>query len=89
MYKISEKSLGIAKGGAYRARVLRGGMFQNFTFTIKKERSGNIEYTVLYTNRMIDISELMRIAEETGLPVVAENGRAFPKGSSATDFQNI
>ncbi len=89
MYHVSEKSHQIVKNGAYKARVLRGGMYQQFTFTVKKSMSGNIEYTVLYTKRMVDISELMRIAEEAGLPVESENGKAFPKGSAALDFQNL
>ncbi len=88
-HKLTQRSLDIIKGGAYRARILRGGIIQQFTFTVKKAKNGNIEYAELYTSRMVDLSELMRIADETGLPVEAENGRAFPKGTAASDFQSL
>lgn len=61
-------------------------MFQQITFTVRKARLGNIEYTELFTDRTIELTELAKISEETGLPVEASNGKAFPKGSGAADF---
>ena len=75
--------------GAIKIRVVRNGMFQQLTFTVKKVQMGNITYTVLSTDRQVDISELTKISEEMGLPVEAQNGKAFPKGKSAVDFQNL
>ncbi len=64
-------------------------MFQQLTFKVRRVHLGNITYAELHTDRMIDISELNRIAAEIGLPVESQNGKAFPKGTSASDFQNL
>ncbi len=87
MMPLSERAANIVRTGELKIRVMRSGMYQKLTFTVKKERSGDVEYYELSTNRLIDAPELIRIAEETGLPVKAENGRAFPKGTSPRDFQ--
>jgi hypothetical protein len=73
----------------YARQILRIGMFQQLTFRIRKVKEGNIEYTELFTDRMIDTHEILRIAREVGLPVEAQNGKAFPEGTSASDFQNL
>lgn len=75
--------------GAIKIRVVRNGMFQQLTFTVKKVKHGNIEYVELATERQIDISELAKIAEDVGLPVESQNGKAFPKGTSAVDFAGL
>ncbi|MDE1768651.1 MAG: hypothetical protein KGH64_00890 [Candidatus Micrarchaeota archaeon] len=75
--------------GSIKIRVVRSGMFQQLTFAVKRIKHGNIEYTELMTDRQVDISELTRIANEVGLPVEANNGKAFPNGTSAVDFQNL
>ena len=75
--------------GSIKIRVVRSGMFQQLTFTVKKVKLGNIEYIELFTERQIDMSELTRVANEVGLPIQAENGQAFPKGTTAQDFQSI
>ena len=83
----SEKAAGIISAGEIKIRVIRSGMYQKLTFTVAKEKAGEVEYYELFTDRLIDASELTRIAEEVGLPVKAQNGRSFPKGTSARDFQ--
>ncbi|MEM3839449.1 MAG: hypothetical protein QXF01_02640 [Candidatus Micrarchaeaceae archaeon] len=86
---LSQTALEIIKSGQAKIRVLRSGMFQQMTFKIRRVSHGNIKYVQLYTDRMIDLSELSRISNEIGLPVEAQNGSAFPKGTSASDFQNL
>ena len=75
--------------GRIKIRVMRSGMIQQMTFTVKKAKAGNIEYTELFSDRQIDMSELLRVANETGFPVEAKNGKAFPEGKSASDFENV
>lgn len=87
--KLSEKARFAIDNGSIKIRVKRSGMLQQMTFTIRKSTTSNITYTELYTERLIDTSELLRIAEEIGLPVRAQNGFAFPKGTSASDFQDL
>jgi hypothetical protein len=84
---VSEFAKEIVKRGSIKIRVKRSGMFQQITFKVKEAKSGNISYYELYTERIIDTSELLRVAEEVGMPVEAPNGKAFPKGSAAADFE--
>ena len=85
--KLSEKARLAIEKGSLKIRVKRSGMFQQLTFTVRKATTSNITYTELYTERLVDTSELLRIAQEMCLPVHAQNGLAFPKGTSASDFQ--
>jgi hypothetical protein len=89
MYQLPEIAKQVLKTGEVKIRVQRTGMFQQLTFRIKHIRSGNIEYAELFTERMIDTYEISRIAKEIGLPVEAQNGRAFPEGTTASDFQGL
>ncbi len=75
--------------GSLKIRVVRSGMFQQLTFQVKKKALGDVEYTELFTDRQIDVSELKRIANEIKLPVEAPNATAFPDGTQAKDFQII
>ncbi|MGI0141701.1 MAG: hypothetical protein ACREBF_03580 [Candidatus Micrarchaeales archaeon] len=75
--------------GTIKIRVKRSGMYQQLTFTIKKADTGNISFVELFTERIIDTSELLRMATEIGLPIEAPNGKAFPKGTSAQDFSSL
>lgn len=86
---ISEDAREALRNGSTKLRVSRSGMFQKLTFNVKRIAQGNATYVELYTDRTLDISELSRIANELGLPVESQNGRAFPKGTSASDFQGL
>lgn len=84
--KAGEEAL---RAGSVKVRVIRSGMFQQMTFRITREKTGNIEYVELATDRQIDTHEIQKIAKEFGLPVKAQNGRAFPEGTTASDFQGL
>ncbi len=76
--------------GSVTIRVRRSGMLQVLVFRIKKVPAGKDNYFVeLFVARVIDMSELQRVANETGLPVEAENGTAFPEGKGANDFLDL
>jgi hypothetical protein len=85
----SDKAKEIIKNGSVSIRVKRAGMLQFQIFKVRKVELGGGQFTELYVNRMIEISELHRIANELDLPVEAENGRAFPEGKGAKDFMNL
>ncbi len=87
--ELSARAKGIIKNGSVNIRATRNGMFQQLTFAVKRARTGNIEYTELFTERMIDTVEINRIAKEFGMPVEAQNGKAFPEGTTASDFQAL
>jgi hypothetical protein len=83
---MSEMTRSVLRLGSVKIRVSRSGMLQQLTFTVRRTTEGNITYTELFTNRIVDVSELLKVANETGLPVSAPNGHAFPAGTSAIDF---
>lgn len=85
--ELSENAKKAVRNGSVKVRVLRSGIYQQITFTVKRESMGGINYLELFTERIIDISELLKVANYIGLPVQAPNGKAFPKGTAAADFQ--
>ena len=85
----SEKAIEVIRNGSVSIRVNRSGMFQFQTFKIKRVALGKEQFVELYLGKILDISELHRIANEFDLPVEAENGRAFPEGKGAKDFVNL
>jgi hypothetical protein len=87
--QLSEATKAIIKNGSVKVRVVRSGMYQQMTFTVRRAKLGNLTYVELFIDRQVDLSELKRVAAETGLPVAAQNGTAFPTGTSATDFQEL
>ena len=87
---LSDAARKIVSDGSVRLRVRRSGMLQFQVFRIKRVPAGKDDYFVeLFLDRVIDMSELQRVANDTGLPVEAENGRAFPEGSGAKDFLGL
>lgn len=86
---VDDNAMRIIKDGSIRLKVRRSGMLQFQVFKIRKMYIGKDYYIELFLDRVIDMSELQRVANETGLPVEAENGRAFPDGKGAKDFLNI
>lgn len=79
----------IMKEGSVRIRVKRSGMFQFQVFVVKKINIGKDYFVELFSAKVLDMSELQRVANELKMPVEAENGRAFPEGMGAKDFLNI
>ena len=77
------------ENGSIKIRVKRSGMYQQLTFHIKKADLGNTSFVELFTDRIVDTSELLRVANEVGLPVEAPNNHAFPNGTSAKDFSYL
>jgi hypothetical protein len=64
-------------------------MFQRLPFKIIREPFPTGPVPFLTSDRFIDLPELVRIAEEYGLPVKAKNGKVFPKGKGAHDFSGL
>lgn len=83
---IDPKAMRIVGEGSIRLKVWRTGMLQFQVFKVKKVRIGQQEFVELYLDRLLDRSEIQRVANEVGLPVEAENGRAMPEGKGEKDF---
>ncbi len=84
--KISKVAL---KAGKVDIKVMRSGTLQFQEFVIKRIPSPVGAYPVLSVDKFIDMSELLRLAEEYQLPVSAKNGTAFPKGKTSKDFAGL
>jgi len=77
------------KAGKVDIRVMRSGTLQFQEFVIKRLQLPIGQYPVLSVDKFIDMSELLRLAEEYQLPVSAKNGTAFPQGKTAKDFVGL
>jgi 4-diphosphocytidyl-2-C-methyl-D-erythritol kinase len=80
----------IIKEGKAELRVQRkGSMFQRVVFTVKKVTTPYGVYPMLFTDRFIDLAELVRLAEQMKLPVQSPSGTAFPKRTTGKDFVGL
>ncbi len=79
----------IIRAGSIKVRVRRTGMIQVVTFKLKRVQLGSEMFAEPYFPRVIDRSEIQRVANEIGLPVEAEGVRAMPQGKTAKDFINL
>ncbi len=82
-----------------RAKILREGkaeilvkhssMRQRLPFTVVREKTpvGMVPY--LKVERWVDASELLRVAEEADLPVLAPSGKYFPPKKKASDYAGL
>lgn len=86
---LSETARNVLLQGSIKVRVKRSGMLQQMTFIVKRIPLGKDTFPELFLDRVIDISELQRVANEIGLPVETQNGKAFPTGKGAKDFLNL
>jgi hypothetical protein len=86
---LDETARKIVAEGSIRLKVKRSGMLQFLVFKIKKIFIGKDYYIELFVDRVLDLTELQRVANETHLPVEAENGKAFPEGKGIIDFLNV
>ena len=77
------------QNGRIKILVVRSGMRTQLTFFIKKATSANVEFVELFTERIVDTSELLRISKDIGLPVEAPNAKVFPPGTAAKDFSSL
>ncbi|NYZ75855.1 hypothetical protein H0N98_01220 [Candidatus Micrarchaeota archaeon] len=84
--KISKVAL---KAGKVDIKVMRSGTLQFQEFIIKRIPSPVGAYPMLFVDKFIDLSELLRLAEECQLPVSAKNGTAFPRGKTSKDFAGL
>jgi hypothetical protein len=74
------------RNGSIKIRVKRSGIFQQLTFRVRRVKTGNVEYIELFTDRIVDVSELIRVANEIKLPIEAPNATVFPEGTTAMDY---
>jgi hypothetical protein len=86
---IDDKAAEILRQGYARIKVKRAGMLQFQVFKVRKVELGGDVFVELFLDRLLDMSELLRVANETGLPVESENRRVFPEGKGAKDFVGI
>jgi hypothetical protein len=86
---LSETAKTALRDGKIKIKITRAGMIQVHTLVVKRVKLGNSEFAELYIDRLVDAGALAKAANEAGLPVEAKNGRAFPSGTSATDYVGL
>ena len=86
----TETAIRIIKDGGIRLKVKRSGMLQFQNFVVKRVSAGmDKSFVELYLDRVLDMKEVERISNETGLPVETQNGRVFPAGFGVKDFVGL
>jgi hypothetical protein len=86
---IEGKAAEILKQGYARIRVKRAGMLQFQVFKVKRAELGGTTFVELFLDKLLDMSEMLRVANETGLPIESESRRVFPEGKGAKDFVGL
>lgn len=86
---IDDNARKIIQDGSIRVKVKRTGMLQFQIFKVKRVPMGKDYFIELFLDRVLERSEIQRLANEIGLPVEAENGRAMPSGKGEKDFMNL
>lgn len=79
----------ILKAGSIDIRVKRAGMLQVLTFKIEREPSPAGPVPYLTIDKFLETPELLRIAEESQLPVKSKGGKFFPRGKMSKDFAGL
>jgi hypothetical protein len=84
--KIAKNAL---KAGKVDIKVMRSGTLQFQEFVVKRIPSPVGAYPVLFIDKFVDMSELLKLAEEYQLPISAKNGNVFPRGKTSKDFAGL
>lgn len=87
MAKLTRKQ--ILKKGVVEIEVMRAGSRQKIEFKVEREQipTGKVPY--LTTERIVDLTELLRLAAEYDIPVKAPSGKFFPPGKKAVDYTGL
>jgi hypothetical protein len=76
----------IIKRGYVDVHVRVAGIRQIHRLIVRREHTAFGEIPCLTTNVNIATAELLRIADELGLPVKSQSTLVFPKGKGPNDF---
>jgi hypothetical protein len=75
--------------GEIEVRINRFGVLQNQNFKVTRKKTPLGEVPYLTTEKFLPMPELVKIAEEYGLPIDSGTGRIFPRGKKETDFVGL
>ena len=75
--------------GEVIVQVKRNGIFQKLPFKLVRRKTNDGEVPYLFLDRFLDVSELVRVAEEYQLPVESPVGKIYPKGKKEMDFLGL
>ena len=79
----------ILRDGKVEIAVTHSGMRQRLPFEVVREKLGSGQVPYLKIERWVDAGELLRVARETDLPVIAPSGKFFPPGRKASDYLGL
>jgi hypothetical protein len=87
--EITEAGKKALADGKIDVKVKRQGVIQHLDLFVKKLPIGRATFTVLFTEKYVDMPEMQHVAAQTGLPVFAANGKVFPTGTGVSDFMGL
>ncbi len=79
----------ILREGKVEIAVTHSGMRQRLPFVVVREKLGSGLVPYLKVERWVDAGELLRVARETDLPVLAPSGKFFAPGRKASDYMGL
>ncbi|MBN2477731.1 hypothetical protein JXB01_00390 [Candidatus Micrarchaeota archaeon] len=79
----------VLKNGSYEAKVRAQGIIQKHTLKVERLDTLVGKVPFLVSEHEIPDMELVKIAEESGLPVIQKNLKVFPRGKMASDFSGL
>ncbi len=83
---VNEKIKKMIEEGKIKIRVKKAGMYQYQTFVVKIVEFGSRNSVELFLDKILEIKESERIANEIGIPIHTKNVTVFPDGCGVKDF---
>jgi len=79
----------ILKDGKAEIAVTHSGMRQRMLFVVVREKLGEGQVPYLKIDRWVDASQLLNLAAEIDLPIIAPQGKFFAPKRKASDYLGL
>ncbi|VVB57086.1 Uncharacterised protein [uncultured archaeon] len=79
----------ILREGKIEIPVTHSGMRQRLPFVVVREKLGDGQVPYLKVERWVDAGQLLKVAAEADLPVMAPSGKYFPPRKKASDYLGL
>lgn len=79
----------ILSAGKVDIPVVHSGMRQRFEFKVVREKTSAGTIPFLKVERWVDAAQLLKLAQELDLPIMAPSGKYFAPGKKALDYAGL
>jgi cystathionine beta-lyase/cystathionine gamma-synthase len=76
----------IFKEGKFTTTLVHSGMRQNIEFELKTITIAGKNLKVLFTEKPVNLNDLIKLAEQLDIPIQSKTGLIYPPGKKASDF---